>query len=33
LHDRFFNIIYGFLGPIFFVSLSFHVDIHLPAQD
>ena len=33
LHDRFFNIIYGFLGPIFFVSLSFHVDLNLPAQD
>jgi Kef-type K+ transport system membrane component KefB len=33
LHDRFFNIIYGFLGPIFFVSLSFHLDINLPAQD
>jgi Kef-type K+ transport system membrane component KefB len=33
LHDRFFNIIYGFLGPIFFVSLSFYVDLHLPRQD
>ena len=33
LHDRFFNIIYGFLGPIFFVSLSFHVDLNLPAKD
>jgi Kef-type K+ transport system membrane component KefB len=33
LHDRFFNIIYGFLGPIFFVSLSFHVNLNLPAQD
>jgi Kef-type K+ transport system membrane component KefB len=33
LHDRFFNIIYGFLGPIFFVSLSFHVTLALPAQD
>ncbi len=33
LHDRFFNIIYGFLGPIFFVSLSFHVNINLSAQD
>ena len=33
LHDRFFNIIYGFLGPIFFVSLSFHVNMNLPAQD
>lgn len=32
LHDRFFNIIYGFLGPIFFVSLSFHVNLSLPAQ-
>jgi Kef-type K+ transport system membrane component KefB len=33
LHDRFFNIIYGFLGPIFFVSLSFHVNLALPAED
>ncbi len=33
LHDRFFNIIYGFLGPIFFVSLSFHVNLALPAAD
>lgn len=33
LHDRFFNIIYGFLGPIFFVSLSFHVNLKLPPQD
>jgi Kef-type K+ transport system membrane component KefB len=33
LHDRFFNIIYGFLGPIFFVSLSFHVNMNLPARD
>jgi Kef-type K+ transport system membrane component KefB len=33
LHDRFYNIIYGFLGPIFFVSLSFHVDLNLPAKD
>jgi Kef-type K+ transport system membrane component KefB len=33
LNDRFFNIIYGFLGPIFFVSLSFHVDLHLSAAD
>ena len=33
LHDRFFNIIYGFLGPIFFVSLSFHVNLNLPARD
>ena len=33
LHDRFFNIIYGFLGPIFFVSLSFHVSLALPSQD
>ncbi len=33
LHDRFFNIIYGFLGPIFFVSLSFHVNLSLSAQD
>jgi Kef-type K+ transport system membrane component KefB len=33
LHDRFFNIIYGFLGPIFFVSLSFHVSLDLPARD
>jgi Kef-type K+ transport system membrane component KefB len=33
LHDRFFNIIYGFLGPIFFVSLSFNVNMNLPAQD
>jgi Kef-type K+ transport system membrane component KefB len=29
LHDRYFNIIYGFLGPIFFVSLSFHVNLAL----
>jgi len=33
LHDRFFNIIFGFLGPIFFVSLSFHVHLNLPAGD
>jgi Kef-type K+ transport system membrane component KefB len=33
LHDRFFNIIYGFLGPIFFVSLSFFVKLALPRQD
>jgi len=33
LHDRFFNIIYGFLGPIFFVSLSFHVSLDLPTHD
>ncbi|MFA4903988.1 MAG: cation:proton antiporter [Desulfobaccales bacterium] len=33
LHDRFFNIIYGFLGPIFFVSLSFEVTLDLPAHD
>jgi Kef-type K+ transport system membrane component KefB len=33
LHDRFFSIIYGFLGPIFFVSLSFHVSLDLPARD
>jgi Kef-type K+ transport system membrane component KefB len=33
LHDRFFNIIYGFLGPIFFVSLSFYVNLNLPRQD
>jgi len=33
LHDRFFNIIYGFLGPIFFVSLSFHVQLALPAKE
>ncbi len=33
LHDRFFNIIYGFLGPIFFVSLSFFVKLDLPRQD
>jgi len=33
LHDRFFNIIYGFLGPIFFVSLSFFVTLALPRQD
>jgi Kef-type K+ transport system membrane component KefB len=33
LHDRFFNIIYGFLGPIFFVSLSFFVELALPRQD
>ncbi|MEJ2672869.1 MAG: cation:proton antiporter [Deltaproteobacteria bacterium] len=33
LHDRFFNLIYGFLGPIFFVSLSFEVTLNLPSQD
>jgi Kef-type K+ transport system membrane component KefB len=33
LNDRFFNIIYGFLGPIFFVSLSFEVTLKLPAHD
>jgi len=29
LHDRYFNLVYGFLGPIFFVSLSFHVNLSL----
>jgi Kef-type K+ transport system membrane component KefB len=33
LNDRFFNIIYGFLGPIFFVSLSFEVTLNLPVHD
>jgi Kef-type K+ transport system membrane component KefB len=33
LNDRFFTIIYGFLGPIFFVSLSFEVTLNLPAYD
>jgi Kef-type K+ transport system membrane component KefB len=33
LHDRFFNIIYGFLGPIFFASLSFHITLDLTAKD
>jgi Kef-type K+ transport system membrane component KefB len=33
LNDRFFNIIYGFLGPIFFVSLSFEVTFNLRADD
>jgi Kef-type K+ transport system membrane component KefB len=33
LNDRFFNIIYGFLGPIFFVSLSFEVTFKLTAQE
>jgi Kef-type K+ transport system membrane component KefB len=33
LHDRFFNIIYGFLGPIFFVSLSFDVSFKMEAHD
>ena len=33
LHDRFFNIIYGFLGPIFFASISFHISLDLTAQD
>jgi Kef-type K+ transport system membrane component KefB len=26
INDRFVSITYGFLGPIFFVSLSFHID-------
>jgi Kef-type K+ transport system membrane component KefB len=33
LNDRFFNIIYGFLGPIFFVSLSFEVTFNLSAHE
>jgi Kef-type K+ transport system membrane component KefB len=33
LHDRFFNIIYGFLGPIFFVSISFHVNLNLTTHE
>lgn len=33
LNDRFFNIIYGFLGPIFFVSLSFAVTFKLTSQE
>jgi len=36
INDRFVSITYGFLGPIFFVSLSFHIEFsvlttHLPA--
>ena len=33
LDDRFFNIIFGFLGPIFFASLSFHLDLHLSLRE
>ncbi len=33
LHDRFFNIIYGFLGPIFFASLSFRISLDLTPRD
>ncbi len=31
INDRFVSITYGFLGPIFFVSLSFHVDFSILA--
>jgi Kef-type K+ transport system membrane component KefB len=33
LDDRFFNIIYGFLGPIFFASLSFHLNLRLSLHE
>ncbi len=33
LNDRFFSIIYGFLGPIFFVSLSFNVSLDLQQRE
>jgi Kef-type K+ transport system membrane component KefB len=33
LRDRFYNLVYGFLGPVFFVSLSFHVSLKLPGRD
>ena len=29
INDRFVSITYGFLGPIFFVSLSFHIDFNV----
>ncbi len=29
INDRFVSITYGFLGPIFFVSLSFHIDLSI----
>jgi Kef-type K+ transport system membrane component KefB len=29
INDRFVSITYGFLGPIFFVSLSFHIDFNI----
>ena len=29
INDRFVSITYGFLGPIFFVSLSFHIDFSI----
>jgi Kef-type K+ transport system membrane component KefB len=32
LNDRFHSLIYGFLGPVFFVSLSFHVSLRLSAS-
>jgi Kef-type K+ transport system membrane component KefB len=33
LNDRFYNLIYGFLGPVFFVSLSFHVSLRLTGAE
>jgi Kef-type K+ transport system membrane component KefB len=33
LRDRFYNLVYGFLGPVFFVSLSFHVSLRLAGRD
>ncbi len=33
LEDRFFNIVYGFLGPIFFASLSFRLNLRLSAGE
>jgi Kef-type K+ transport system membrane component KefB len=33
LNDRFYSLIYGFLGPVFFVSLSFHVSLRLSGAE
>jgi Kef-type K+ transport system membrane component KefB len=33
LHNQFYNAVHGFLGPIFFASLSFHISLDLTAKD
>ncbi|MCL4501227.1 MAG: cation:proton antiporter [Deltaproteobacteria bacterium] len=33
LRNQFYNAIHGFLGPIFFASLSFHISLNLTAKD
>jgi Kef-type K+ transport system membrane component KefB len=33
LNDRFRSLVYGFLGPVFFVSLSFHISFRLSGEE